>query len=165
MKIIKLLLLLLCLTSCSNNNEPTEVGEAHVTFTYTVPEELFKYAEITVCYNNNEGTDAMWQPMLDNTITVTYDLEKFPVVAPVVFVYSFTNRPANVSVDWNIIMSIEAEVTINGYREKQTYDNIYTIDGNLKEGLDALIQNTLSRTFAVKISRDGNIQFINNNPL
>ncbi len=157
-------------TSCSaTDDEPAapsaasgKITDARVTFTYTVPEELFRYAEITVCYNNNEGTDAKWQPMLDRTFTVTYDLNKFPVTAPVVMVYDTTNRPAyGVDVDWDITMDIEAVLTIDGRKEVRTCNDVHTIHGDLGAGIDALIKNVLDRTFAVKISKSGDLQFVN----
>ncbi len=160
----------LALTSCSaNDDEPStpsaasgKITDARVTFTYTVPEELFRYAEITVCYNNNEGTDARWQPMLSNTFTVTYDLNKFPVTAPVVMVYDTTNRPAyGVDVDWDITMDIEAVLTIDGRKEVRTCNDVYSINGDLGAGIDALMKNVLDRTFAVKISKSGDLQFVN----
>ena len=154
--------------SCSTADEPmtadgagSKIEEARVTFTYTVPEELFKYAEITVCYNNNEGTDAKWQPMLDRTFTVTYDLKKFPVTAPVVMVYDTTNRPAyGVDVDWDITMDVEAVLTIDGRKEVRATNDVYTINGDLGTGIDALMRNVLDRTFAVKISKSGDLQFV-----
>ncbi len=160
----------LALTSCSaTDDEPAapsaasgKITDARVTFTYTVPEELFRYAEITVCHNNNEGTDAKWFPMLDNKITVTYDLNKFPVTAPVVMVYDTTNRPAyGVDVDWDITMDIEAVLTIDGRKEMRTCNDVHTIHGDLGAGIDALIKNVLDRTFAVKISKSGDLQFVN----
>lgn len=147
----------MCFTSCTTSDELTNAVEsAHVTFTYTVPEELLKYAEITICRNNNKGTDAQWYPMLDNKVTVSYDITKFPVTAPVVFVYDFTNRPADIIVDWDITMDIE--VTINN--KIYTYNDVYTIKGNLSEGINDLIQNPLNRTYAIKITENSNIQFI-----
>lgn len=157
MKKCILLVLLLLVSSCINKDEPTESENVNITFVYTVPEELFRYAEITVCYNNNEGTDARWEPMLDNTFTVTYNINKLPVMTPVVIVYDTTNRSAyGVNVDWKIIMNIE--VTMN----EKTYvrQNVYSIKGDLGIGLKKLMGNVLDRTYAVKISREGDILWL-----
>ena len=157
------------LTSCSGSDADAAgvegggetVKSAHVTFTYTVPEELLKYAEITICRNNNEGTDAMWEPMLDNKVTVTYDITKFPVTAPVVFVYDFTNRPAGgVDANWELQMDTEVVLNIGGRTEVKTNSETFTISGNGAQGISRLIQSPLDRTYAVKISKNGSVNFV-----
>ena len=167
--IIAAIIMGLNLTSCSSSDaEPTgvegsteTVKSAHVTFTYTVPEELLKYAEITVCRNNNEGTDAQWYPMLDNKVTVSYDITKFPVTAPVVFVYDFTNRPAGgVDANWELQMETEVVLNMGGRTEVKTNSEPFTITGNGAQGLTRLIQSPLDRTYAVKISKTGAVNFV-----
>ena len=167
--IIAAILMGLNFTSCSSSDaEPagvegnTEtVKSAHITFTYTVPEELLKYAEITICRNNNEGTDAQWYPMLDNKVTVSYDITKFPVTAPVVFVYDFTNRPAgDVDANWELQMDTEVVLNIGGRTEVKTNSETFTITGNGTQGLARLMQSPLDRTYAVKISKNGAVNFV-----
>ncbi len=167
--IIAAIIMGLNLTSCSgSDSEPTgvegsaeTVKSAHITFTYTVPEELLKYAEITICRNNNEGTDAQWEPMLDSKVTVTYDITKFPVTAPVVFVYDFTNRPAGgVDANWELQMDTEVVLNIGGRTEVKTNSETFTITGNGAQGLTRLMQSPLDRTYAVKISKNGAVNFV-----
>lgn len=167
---LTVILLGILLYSCSNADDAEmlspyssegNVSEACVTFTYTVPEDIMRYAEITVARNNNEGTDAQWRPMLEPTHTETYNISKFPVTAPVVMIYEFTNRPAyGISGEWDITMDIQAVLTIDGRKEVRNHNETYHISGDLGAGLEALMKNVLDRTYAVKIDRHGNIQFV-----
>lgn len=152
-------------TACASEDEPfvapeDTITDATVTFTYKVPEELFRYAEITVCYNNDEGTDARWEPMLDDTFTVTYDLKKFPITAPVIMVFDKTNRPATINVqDWKLEMDVKVVETIGGQTKVETNHKTYTINGNLGAAISSLQQNVLDRTYAVKIARNGAVEY------
>lgn len=149
-----MLMLLIPLSCCTE--EPICMADTEVTFTYTVPEEMFKYAEITICYNN--GEQAEWKPMLENTFTLVYNFKQLPATAPVVLVYKKTNRPSyGVRVDWKITMDVK--VTVEG--KECTHKYTYAIDDDLGVILDSMISNPLSRTYAVKISKDKDIQFIN----
>lgn len=154
MKLIKLLFLLVCFTSCIAHNEPEDIGKAEITFTYIVPEDLFKYVEITVCYNENN--DTKWEPMLDSTHIIKYDVNKSLATAPVVLIYKPTNRPAyGISVDWDIIMHTEVQIDGITYVHK----SVYNINGDLGEGINTIINDVHKRTHAVKII-NSSIQFI-----
>lgn len=158
----------ICAVSCSNDDEPvyTDSGSdtsqsATVTFTYKVPPELFDYAEITVAYNNDEGTDALSEPMLSDTFTVTYNLDHFPVTAPVVFIYEYTNRPsAGIDVDWTLDMEEEATVTTGGESHTVTNHETYTMEGDLSAAIKKLQANVTDRTYGARIDKDGNVKFV-----
>ncbi len=57
-------------------------------------------------------------------------------------------------------MDSEAVLTIDGRREVRTCNDVHTINGDLGSGIDALMKNVLDRTFAVKISKSGDLQFV-----
>lgn len=154
-------------SSCASDDDLTppapingKITDARISFTYTVPKELLQYVEITACYNNNEGTDAKWETIVDPTFTVTYDINSFPITVPVVMLYTTRQSAYGVDVDWNITMDIAADLNIDGRREMRTHNTLHVINGDLGKGIDALMNNAHDRTFAVKISKSGDLQFV-----
>lgn len=135
-----LYLFALFLISCVSESDPIPTN-AKATFTFEVPEEVFDYTEITICYNENN--DAKWEPMFNDSFTVTYNVDELPATLPVVIICKPTNRPSNK--EWPVIM--KSEVVMGSMTQSH-----YWLDN---------ITARCQKTYGVKISNTGAINYIN----
>lgn len=140
-------------------DEPCLVENIDIKYTYNVPQDIFKYVEITAAFNNQECNDALNVPMLDDVFTYEYH-SKIPRQFPMIFIYDRTNRPARgIEVHYGLTMDVEVWITVNGENKYYSRQYIYKFDGDLEDAIYRLRKDIRNSTYNVTVKRDGNVLF------